>query len=203
MRSSDTPPEISIFARPAMRAHGLMDLLERQVVEQDDVGAGVDRGLDVGEALRLDLDQHLLAGRLHPLDGFGDAAGEPDVVVLDQDAVVEAGAMVAAAAGAHRVLLERAQRRRRLARVEHGDPVRGGVDETPRQRGDARQALQEVERGPLRRQHQRRRAADLGGDVARLAPIAVTIPERDVHRGIELTERLCRHVEAGEHARAS
>ena len=154
MRSSVTPPEISILARPAMRADGLMDLLERQVVEQDDVGAGVDRGLDVGEALRLDLDQHLLPGRLHPLDGFADAAREPDVVVLDQDPVVEARAMVAAAAGAHRVLLERAQRRRRLARVEHRDPAVGGVDVAPRQRGDPGQALQEVERGPFGGQHQ-------------------------------------------------
>ena len=46
---------------------------------------------------------------------------EPDVVVLDQDAVVQAAAMVRAAAGADGVLLERAQRRRRLARVEDGD----------------------------------------------------------------------------------
>ena len=173
MRSSVTPPEISILARPAMRGDRLMDLLERQVVEQDDVGAGVDRRLDIGEALRLDLDQHLLPGRLHPLDGFADAAREPDVVVLDQDPVVEARAMVAAAAGAHRVLLERAQRRRRLARVEDGDPAVGGVDVAARQRRDAGQALQEVERRPLGGQHQRRRAPDLGGDVARLAAIAV------------------------------
>ena len=94
MRSSVTPPEISIFARPAIRAHGLADLLERQVVEQDDVGARVDRLLDIGKALRFDLDEHLLAGRLHAPDGFDDTTGEPDVVVLDQDGVVEARAVV-------------------------------------------------------------------------------------------------------------
>ena len=62
--------------------------------------------------------------RLHPRDRLGDAAGQADVVVLDQDAVVERRAVVGAAAGAHGVLLERAQRRRRLARVEDGDACR-------------------------------------------------------------------------------
>ena len=47
-----------------------------------------------------------------------DAAGKADVVVLDQDRVEEADAVVRRAAGADGVLLERAQRRRRLARVE-------------------------------------------------------------------------------------
>ena len=36
--------------------------------------------------------------------------------------------MIAAAAGAHRVLLERAQRRRRLAGIEHRDTAIGRVD---------------------------------------------------------------------------
>ena len=53
----------------------------------------------------------------------GHAAGQPHVVVLDQHGVVEPGAMVRRAARAHRVLLERAQRRRRLARVEDDDPA--------------------------------------------------------------------------------
>ena len=50
-----------------------------------------------------------------------DAAGQALVVVLDQDAVVEAQAMIGAAAAADGVLLERAESRRRLARVEDGD----------------------------------------------------------------------------------
>ena len=39
------------------------------------------------------------------------------------------------------------------------------------------------------------RAPDLGGHDARLAAIAVAIPERDVHGGIELTEHLGRDIE--------
>src|SRR5260370_15488132 len=44
-----------------------------------------------------------------------DAAGDRDVVVLDQDRVVESEAMVEAAAAAHRIFLQRAQARRRFA----------------------------------------------------------------------------------------
>ena len=65
------------------------------------------RLVDLLEALRLDLDRHLLARRLHLAHRLRDAAAEPDVVVLDQDPVVQPGAMVRAAAGADRVLLER------------------------------------------------------------------------------------------------
>ena len=77
-------------------------------------------------------------------------------------------------------------------------PARG-VDVAPRQRGDARKALDEVERGTFRRQHQRRGSANLGGDGAWLTPITVAILERDVNGGIELAEHFRRDVEPGEH----
>ena len=83
--------------------------------------------------------------------------------------------MVRRAAGAHRVLLERAQRRRRLARVEDGDAAAGGVDEPARQRRDAGQPLQEIERGPLGRQQRARRARDLGDRRRRPRSVAVVL----------------------------
>ena len=49
----------------------------------------LERLVDLIQALRLDLDRHLLARRLHPLHRLGDAARQPDVVVLDQDPVVQ------------------------------------------------------------------------------------------------------------------
>ena len=49
----------------------------------------------------------------------------------------------------------------------------GRVDEPPRERRDAGEPLQEIERRALGRQHRRRRAAHLRDDVAGLAPIAV------------------------------
>jgi hypothetical protein len=59
------------------------------------------------------------------------------VVVLDQDRVEQSDAVIRRAAGADRVFLQRAQRRRRLARVEDGDAPAARLDESPRHRGDA------------------------------------------------------------------
>ena len=68
-----------------------------------------------------------------------------DVVVLDQHRVVEAEPMVAAAADAHRVFLERAQARRRLARVDDPRVGCGRTDSTiaARDRGDPAQVAEE------------------------------------------------------------
>ena len=52
--------------------------------------------------------------------------------------------MVHAAAGANGVLLERAQQRRRLARVEDRDASGRRIDELARQRRDAGQPLQKL-----------------------------------------------------------
>ena len=88
--------------------------------------------------------------RAQPVDGRRDAAGEAQVVVLDQDRVVEAEPVVRAAAAADRVLLERAQARRRLARVEDlgAGPV-DGVDEAAGERRDAGEASEQIQRRPL------------------------------------------------------
>ena len=72
----------------------------------------------------------------------GDPAGGRDVVLLDQDRVVEPGAVVDGAAGGDRRLLQRAQAGRRLARVEHPAPVpstasaRPAPPSWPRPRGE-------------------------------------------------------------------
>ena len=82
--------------------------------------------------------------------------------------------MVVATARAHRGLLERAQAGRRLARVEdlragaaHGGDERGGAG------GDARQALQEVQRRALGREDRRGRRAHAQHHVARGYDLAI------------------------------
>ncbi len=77
------------------------------VVEQEHVGAGAERVGGVVEVVDLDLDRQIgprLAGRV---DRLGDAAGGGDVVLLDQEGVVEADAVVGAAARRDRGLLQR------------------------------------------------------------------------------------------------
>ena len=89
---------------------GARELGRRHVVEQDPVGAGVERLAHLRRASRT---RPRPAGRSPGRGATASAidAGEPQVVVLDQDAVVEAEAVVRAAAAADRVLLERAQAR--------------------------------------------------------------------------------------------
>src|SRR4029077_2469817 len=74
------------------------------------------------------------------------SAGDAEVFLLHQYAVVEACAVVAAAAAANRVFLESTQAGRRLSRVEDG---RGGslgqLDEAAGQRRDAAEPAEQVE----------------------------------------------------------
>ena len=75
--------------------------------------ASADRG-------HLDLHRHVRERRPDPPVRRRDAARGQLVVVLDHRDVVEAHALVGAAAGPDRVLLQRPQARRGLAGVEHG-----------------------------------------------------------------------------------
>ena len=126
-------------------------LRDRAVVEQQEVGAGLDGGDRVGFGFDFDLDAQAGgrrgAGGLH---GERDSAGERDVVVLEQDAVVEPGAVIQGPSHGGRVLVEGAPARERLAGVD--DARAGAFDgsgETPGGAGDAAQAREEVERGSL------------------------------------------------------
>ena len=129
--------------------------------------------IDLLEALRFDLDRHLRLRRLHPLHGLATPPARRTWLSLISTPSSSPARWLVPRAGADRVLLQRAQRRRRLARVEHRDPAAAGVDESARERGDSRESLQEIERGALGGQHRRRQPAQLGDDVAGLAAFAV------------------------------
>ena len=102
------------------------------------------------------------------LQRFLYSAGDLDVVVLDEDGVVQAETVVRAAADADGVLVEEAQARRGLARVDELRAVRRGDGrELVRARRDARHVLQKVQREALARQHGARRAVDGRDDRAR------------------------------------
>ena len=125
-------PEASRGTRPCGQGDRLVHRLEGHVVEHDHVGAGRQGLADLEEAGRLDLDPEpgagLGTGAAH---GLGDVADEVEVVVLDQDHVGQADAVVRAAPELHGVLLEEAQAGRRLARVEDlGLGAGDGVDDS-------------------------------------------------------------------------
>ena len=103
------------------------------------VGAGGDRLLHLLDAVALDLDG--AAGPAAPAPGAtASVMVEPgEVVVLHQHELGQRAAVVHAAAGAHRGLLDRPQPGQRLAGVPDPGRRAGGLDEATGERGDARE----------------------------------------------------------------
>jgi hypothetical protein len=132
-------------------------------------------------------------GRLH-------ASRQPDVVVLDQDRVEQPDAMIRRAAGADGVLLQHAQRGRRLARVEDGDPAAGRVGEAARARRDAGQPLEKIQRRPLADQQRAGGAGDLGDLLPCGTEVAVMLARNASDSRLHLAEGFEGDVEAGKHA---
>ena len=121
-----------------------------------------------------------------------DAAGDRDVVVLDQDRVVEAEAVVEAAAAAHGVFLQRAQARRGLARAADARVgACGAAHVIGRQRGDAGQAADEIQRGALADEHGARRARRSS---AACCPAATAAPSRACGLDADVGRRACCNV---------
>src|SRR5207248_4190336 len=124
--------------------------------------------------------------------------GRLDVVLLDEDRVVQSGPVVGAAARCDRALLELAQARRRLARVE--DLRAGALDSADEARGERRDAgepAEEVERDALSLQDRRRAAPDLG-DGAAFAPLALGDARLPPKLTVDRLEHGARHVEPGD-----
>ena len=187
---------------PGDQGDGLPQERRRHVVEQDPVGARRECLGDLVERVALDLDRQARAGGAQPLDGVADAGAQAQVVVLDEDPVVQSEAMVRRASAGHGALLERAQARRRLARVQ--DRRAGalhGLDVAPRERGDARHAREQVERSALARQHGARGSLDRRDRDRRVRDLGAFGDKRgDAHvrveRGVDRDDR----VEPADHA---
>ena len=135
-------------------------------------------------------------------DGRADAAGYGDVIVLDQDGVVEAVAVVGAAAAPHGVFLEGPLAGNRLPRAADARlRVRHPIDELCRVRGDAGETAHVVECHPLGGKDgagipRHRRHVLPGGD-------AVAVPhQRPEHKRSRLLAKgRIGTGEAGDHAR--
>jgi hypothetical protein len=195
-------PARHLDLRPAGHArHRVTHLEGRHVVEQQPGRAGRKRRVDLRGVAHLDRQRQVRprgAGAAHRL---GDPAGERRVVLLDEDGVVEAGAVVDAAAVRDRRLLEPPQPRRGLARVEDlRHPARSAHrrHHARGQRRDPRQAAEEVQRSPLGGQQRPRVALDDERD-PRLPPHPLR-PGLDVGGGIQPAEHARGDLEAGDDA---
>ena len=120
--ASVTLPEASSLALRAARAialHGFAHVIERELVEHDDVGAGVERLVEFIERFHFHFDRDAGRSSARRGDGAADRAGGDDVVLLDEHHVVEPEAMVLRAAAARGVFLREPQAGQRLARIEN------------------------------------------------------------------------------------
>ena len=117
---------------------------------------------------RADFDLDRQPGRARILDCLAHSTRRRDVIVLDQDRVEQAHAMVCHSARGRGGLLQTAQPRRGLAGIEHPAvrclPRSGG--EPVRQRGDAGEALQKIQRHTLAFEQR----SGIAGTVAMRAP---------------------------------
>src|SRR5262249_32333741 len=92
--------------------------------------------LELSERVDLDLDLDQVASRaLGALEHRPNAAGDGDMIVLDQDRVIETETMIVTAAAAHRVFLQRAQTGRGLARAHDARLGMGNAGDKSRRRG--------------------------------------------------------------------
>ena len=127
------------------------------------------------------------------------------VVLLDQDEVVQAGAVVHAAAVGDRALLEAAQAGRRLARVEQLSRSRrpSAIARTTCAVAVATpgEPAEEVERGALGGQQRAGGALDAQHRRRRLAPLALRAEPLDRRVRVEPEEHRLGDVEPRDHAR--
>ncbi len=122
-----------------------------EIVEHDTVDATVvEDALQLVEVTHLDLDAKVFSLSFQvvagTVDGRLNAAGEVDMIILEHHHVVEADAVVGAAAASDGVLLEETHVGRRLAGVEElGIEALEHGDHTAGLGGDAGEALHEVQ----------------------------------------------------------
>ncbi len=155
--------ELDLGCQGVAAAHGLGDEFRPEVVDQDDVGPAGESALELTRVSRPrsrpSCPRGVLARAAAMAAAIGSSSARPrgclepgQVIVLDQDGIVQAEAVVAAPAAPDRVLFQRTPAGRGLARVVDRGARAGDRRDEPRRQGrDPAQPLQKVERGPLHR----------------------------------------------------
>ena len=184
----------------ADEAHGFRQPLGRHVVEKDGVDAAIHGFLQVVERADLDFDPKEVADALLCSgDRLPDAAGEGDVVVLDEAPVVEAKSMIASSTDEHGIFVEETKTRRGLSCI-HDLSARpfDGIRVTLCHSCDSGHPLDQVERDALAHQEDLRQTFDPRELLSRLGALAVVHERFELHPGLEVGENGFRHFESGD-----
>ena len=177
--------------------------LRRHIIQHNDIRAARERLAHPREILHLDLDlRHMARIRPRPRERLADAARHLDMIILDEHRVVQPQPVIAAAAHAHRILIEQPQPRRRLPRIDQPRPIRRRNRREPRRpRRDPRHMLEQIQREPLARQHSARRAVHLSDHRPRRELRPVCELRRKGNPRLQELEHPARHRDARQHAR--
>lgn len=143
-----------------------LDAVASEVVQHDNISTRLDGLVGLGLALYLDLDLNTeAADRLGGLDGVGDAAAAPYMVVLEHDHRAQIHAVGVGAAYQHAVFLDEAEPGRGLARAGENSRVSRSADapdEVAAGAGDTGTAGERVEGDALAEEDAADRSADRG-----------------------------------------
>src|SRR5215207_3314491 len=151
-RDSAGSLELDGVAGSSHRRHRLLQLRRGHIVEQEPAGPGLDGLSDLAQVAAFDLDRHLGPRLPGAPNGLPQPSDEHRVVLLDQDRIVEANAVVGPAAGGDGGLLEGAQAGDRLASVEDSDPgPLRSAHKTGGEGSDPREVAEEVQGRPFTR----------------------------------------------------
>ena len=130
--------------------HAAGHFVERHVVEQDEIDAAEgEEAFHLFRGIRFDFDFHVRVEGVDAVDAclqFCGIACCHEVVILDHDHIVEAAAVIGAAAGADGGLFEPAPARCGFAGVENAGLRAGeGIGAAACLGGDAAESLEEIE----------------------------------------------------------
>lgn len=143
-----------------------LDAVTSEVVKHDNISTRLDGLVRLGLALYLDLDLNAeAADRLGGLDGVGDAAAAPYMVVLEHDHGAQVHAVGVGAANQHAILLDEAETGRGFARAGENSRVSrraDAPDEVAAGAGDTGTAGEGVEGDALAEEDAADRSADRG-----------------------------------------
>ena len=195
-------PDASVIARPPTIATASRSIAGGMLSSSTASAPAASADFELREGIDLDLDPNQMPDRgAGAGDRRRDAARGRDVVVLDQHGIVEAEAVVAAPARAHRVFLRRAEPWKGLARIRHTRAEGAhSLDDGGGCGRDPGEMAEKVERGPLGGEDGARRAADAGDRLAGADAAAVGPRNGERDRRIEEAESERGKIEAGDHA---
>ena len=130
-----------------------------------------------------------------------DAARRHDVIFLDQNAVVQADAVIESAARAHRIFLRTAQARQCFTGIKNFRVgTHDGIHKQARFGGNCRQRLQKIQRRAFGREHRARVAGDLAKLHAGRDMLAILDVPENFAIGIEFIKATLKPLNAGDDA---